>query len=213
MMPAFPSPPLKFRTVGSLQYGFKASLSDHTFPHPDAVKCAPHMPAPRPGLCRPSPASATRSSMWLCVHIRRRFHEPLCERPCLSTPGVLGSGSGYVVPIPHRLLRPHPPVSPARDDFTAPLLIRRVFAVRERRGNPRDLPYFRRCAFHTCRRPYAGGSEAPTRCVRTPLPGFLVLSLSRHPRDPSLPVMPDGVIISALHRSRHAAARVFAKPS
>ena len=46
MMPAFPSPPLKFRTVGSLQYGFKASLSDDTFPHPDAVKCAPHMPAP-----------------------------------------------------------------------------------------------------------------------------------------------------------------------
>jgi hypothetical protein len=45
--------------VGSLQYGFKASLSDDTFPHPDAVKCAPHMPTPQPGLCRPSPASAT----------------------------------------------------------------------------------------------------------------------------------------------------------
>ena len=59
MMPAFPSPPLKFRTAGFPQYGFKASLSDRTFPHPDAVKCAPHMPTPRPGLCRPSLASAT----------------------------------------------------------------------------------------------------------------------------------------------------------
>jgi hypothetical protein len=59
MMPAFPSPPLKFRTAGFPQYGFKASLSDRTFPHPDAVKCAPHIPTPRPGLCRPSLASAT----------------------------------------------------------------------------------------------------------------------------------------------------------
>jgi hypothetical protein len=58
MMPAFPSPPLKFRTVGFPQYGFKASLSGHTFPHRRPVKCAPHIPEPRSGLCRPSPASA-----------------------------------------------------------------------------------------------------------------------------------------------------------
>ena len=28
MMPTFPSPPLKFRTTGFPQYGFKAGLSD-----------------------------------------------------------------------------------------------------------------------------------------------------------------------------------------
>jgi hypothetical protein len=28
MMPTFPSPSLKFRTVGFPQYGFKASMSD-----------------------------------------------------------------------------------------------------------------------------------------------------------------------------------------
>ena len=67
-----------------------------------------------------------RPSSWLCVHIRRYLREPLCERPCLSTPGVLGSGSGYVVPSPHRLLRPHPSVSPARGDFTDQPLIRRA---------------------------------------------------------------------------------------
>jgi len=156
----------------------------------------------------------TDPERWLCVHARRCLHEPLCERPCLSTPGVLGSGSGYVVPIPPRLLRPHPSVSPARGDFTGQPLIRRAFAVRERRGDPRDLPYFRCCAFHTCRRPYAGGAEAPTRCVRAPIPGSLVLSLSRPPQRPSLPAILDGVMqISALHRSRHAAARVFARPS
>src|SRR6266849_7258559 len=112
--------------------------------------------------------------MWLCVHARRCLHEPLCERPCLSTPGVLGSGSGSVVPIPHRLLRPHPPVSQARGDFTALLLIRRAFAVRERLGDPRDLPYFPCRAVHACRRPYAGGSAAPSRCAGTAVPGFLV---------------------------------------
>jgi hypothetical protein len=62
MMPAFPSPPLKFRTAGFPQYGFKASLSGHTFPPPHPVKCAPHIPGPRVGLCRPSPAAATARS-------------------------------------------------------------------------------------------------------------------------------------------------------
>jgi hypothetical protein len=32
MMPTFPSPPLKFRTAGFPQYGFKAGLSDEAFP-------------------------------------------------------------------------------------------------------------------------------------------------------------------------------------
>jgi hypothetical protein len=36
-------------------------------------------------------------------------------------------------------------------------LIRSAFAVRERLGDPGDLPYFRCCSFHTCRRPYPGG--------------------------------------------------------
>ena len=32
MMPTFPSPPLKFRTVGFPQYGFKAGFSGGAFP-------------------------------------------------------------------------------------------------------------------------------------------------------------------------------------
>src|SRR6516225_4055434 len=32
MMPTFPSPPLKFRTAGFPQYGFKAGLSEGAFP-------------------------------------------------------------------------------------------------------------------------------------------------------------------------------------
>src|SRR5439155_781290 len=76
----------------------------------------------------------------------------------LSTPGVLGSGPSYVVSVHRRLLRPHPPVSRARCDFTAQPLIRSAFAVRERLGDPRNLPYFHCRTVHTCRRPYAGGS-------------------------------------------------------
>ena len=47
---------------------------------------------------------------------------------------------------PSSLNRPHPPHSWAHRDFTARRLIRDVFAVRERRGDPRVVPSFR-CAF------------------------------------------------------------------
>ena len=47
MMPTFPSPSLKFRTVGFPQYGFKASLSGRAFLPSDAVKPAPGIPASR----------------------------------------------------------------------------------------------------------------------------------------------------------------------
>ena len=47
---------------------------------------------------------------------------------------------------PSSLNRPHPPHSWAHRDFTAERLIRDVFAVRERRGDPRVVPSFR-CLF------------------------------------------------------------------
>ena len=53
MMPTFPSPPLKFRTAGFPQYGFKASLSDRACPTASAVKPAPGIPTSTVGLPRP----------------------------------------------------------------------------------------------------------------------------------------------------------------
>jgi hypothetical protein len=47
---------------------------------------------------------------------------------------------------PSSLNRPHPPHSWAHRDFTAERLIRDVFAVRERLGDPRVVPSFR-CTF------------------------------------------------------------------
>ena len=45
MRPMFPSPPLKSRTVGFPQYGFKASISDDAFLREISVKPAPGMPS------------------------------------------------------------------------------------------------------------------------------------------------------------------------
>jgi hypothetical protein len=213
MMPTFPSPSLKFRTASFPRYGFKASLSGHACLPDDAVKPAPGMPTSPGSLHRPFARIRHGLMTWLRVHVQPRLRMPLCARPRLATPGVLGSGPSCVVSIHHRVLRPHPSVSQARGDFTALPLIRRAFAVRERLGDPRDLPYFPCRAVPTCRRPYAGGSATPSRCAAVAIPGFLDPITSRHPQLPSLPAIPDGAKLSALHRSRHAAARAFAVPS
>ena len=48
-----------------------------------------------------------------------------------------------------------------RHAATSFYLIRNAFAVRERLGDPRDLPYFCGCAFPACRRPCPGGPPRP----------------------------------------------------
>ena len=48
MMPTFPSPPLKFRTVSFPQYGYKASRSDRAFPRHVEVKSTPDIIRPTP---------------------------------------------------------------------------------------------------------------------------------------------------------------------
>jgi len=53
MMPTFPSPPLKFRTVGFPQYGFKASMSAGACQGSGEVKSAPDIPS-TPLCCSPT---------------------------------------------------------------------------------------------------------------------------------------------------------------
>ena len=53
MMPTFPSPPLKFRTAGFPQYGFKAGISDEACPTiglPSSFVLSP--PSCIPALCQ-----------------------------------------------------------------------------------------------------------------------------------------------------------------
>jgi hypothetical protein len=54
MMPTFPLPPLKFRTAGFPQYGFKVSRSVRACPNDARVKRAPRIPRPPRGLRPPS---------------------------------------------------------------------------------------------------------------------------------------------------------------
>jgi hypothetical protein len=86
MMPTSPSPPLKFRTAGFPQYGFKASLSGRAFPAARAVKPLPASAPPRSVCIDPSPASATDALAWLSVQAWPCFREPLCERPRAALP-------------------------------------------------------------------------------------------------------------------------------
>jgi hypothetical protein len=121
MMPTFPSFPLKSRTVGFPQYGLKASMSDSAFLNGLLVKPAPGIPSQplslppsfahfRHGRAPGSESRSTRASLCRCA---KGFHP--------STPGVLGSGSSYVVSIHHCLIRPHAPVPQARCDFASRL--------------------------------------------------------------------------------------------
>ncbi len=136
------------------------------------------------------------------------------EACCLSTPGVLGSGPSSVVSVHHSLLRPHPPVSQAHRDFTALRLILDAFAVRERLGDPRDLPYFHCRAVHACHRPYAGGSASPSRfsSARRSQASSTYQRVATHEAR-LCQQSSTGLKVSTLHRSLYATARAFAKPS
>jgi len=162
-MPTSPSPPLKFRTVGFPQYGFKTSMSDSAFLGRNLVKPAPGMPALLPSLPPSFRSLPLQVFIWLCVQINPRFHGPLFERPTASLPqGSLAPGPSYVVSV--YLCLYYDPIrqSPqARCAFV--LLIRNAFAVRERLGIPRDFPYFHCCGF-PCMSP-----TLPRRSTESPI--------------------------------------------
>jgi len=126
MMPTSPSSPLKFRTAGFPQYGFKAG------------------PRVTPLGLRP-PFVLTVCKPRISVQCRRRCaykHRHASDR-YRSTPGALAL---VRVLLSRSIITywPHPPHSRAHPDFAARRLIRNVFAVRRRLGNPRLVPGFRR---------------------------------------------------------------------
>src|SRR5262249_4018597 len=217
MMPTSPSPSLKFRTAGFPQYGFKASLSGATCrPAPRGTENAssPPGPARAPRLSSPFARLTPPKKTRLCVLVGQGLPRAAVREAHLSTPGVLGSGTSSVVSRPPRLLRPHPPVPRARGNFTAWPVICRAFAVRERLGDPRDLPYFRCRAVQTSRRPYAGVSQLPSRCSCAPRcqASSLCPRVATH-KSPPLPAISGGEYFTTRHRSLHAAARLLAKTS
>src|ERR1700694_59727 len=125
MMPTFPLPPLKFRTAGFPQYGFKAGLSGEAFP----ANCFAIVLRALPAVTVYS-LLCVRDDALVCTSVR-------------AVPAALPQGpslrSGLCCPGPSSLNRPHPPHSRAHRDFTDSRLIRDAFAVPIRLGlgNPR----------------------------------------------------------------------------
>ena len=183
MMPTSPLPPLKSRTVGFPQYGFKASMSDSAFLNGVSVKPAPGIPS-LPFSLLPSFARVLLRGRPGSVSRSTQASTCRCAGEPLPTPGALGSGPSYVVSIHHRLIRPHAPVPQARCDF-AFTLIRNAFAVRERLGDPQDLPYFRLPFFPCMPSTLPRRSTVSSRCTHTAIPGFLELVTSRHSQTPA----------------------------
>lgn len=138
MMPTSPSPPLKFRTAGFPQYGFKASRSGRAFPAAVAVKPLPAYAPPRAVCIDPSPASATATLAWLSVQASPRFREPLCERLRAALPQgslapvrVLLSRSIVAYYDPIRQSRRHAATSRPCRLYAAPSLCGSASATRE----------------------------------------------------------------------------------
>ena len=181
MMPTFPSSSLKFRTVGFPQYGFKASMSNRAFLQTGNLKPAPGMQLLACSLPLPfarfhhrgNPGSVSKT---IVVSTRR------CSGGFSSLP------QGSSAPVQVMLSRSisaytTPCASPTGTlRFRGIALIRSAFAVRERLGNPRDLPYFRCCSFHACHRPYSGGPLTLfVPLTQSAVPDFLDLGTSRQP--------------------------------
>jgi hypothetical protein len=138
MMPTSPWSPLKFRTVGFPQYGFKAGMSD-------GPSCQPRVrrglqfairPSCTPLPVTPSPRSKSRSAVRWCTTVQAAW--PLYPRGPRS-------GPGYSVPVHHRLsdpIRParrHIPISPQSGLYAMPSLCARC----GRLGDQRVVPCFR----------------------------------------------------------------------
>ena len=214
-MPTFPSPSLKFRTAGFPRYGFKASLSGRAFPNLAEVKPAPGMPVSTPGLHRPF----------------ARFHPRTLWPGTVSRPGRASASRCAGGPWP-----PYPRGPWLRSEFCC-------LGPSSRTTTPSaGLAGTRRLhdpAAYTPRLRCAGAPRRPARpsllsrpccpCVPSTLRRWVrdALPLCRR-RDTRLPrpisespptstrlcqQYPTGLKISALHRSRHAAARVFARSS
>ena len=134
-------PPI-IRTAGFPQYGWKVGLSGRAFPHVAQVKPAPGM---RWATRRFASTIRALRGLILCPALCRDdglgdappFEEltPLPQRSSLR--------SRLYCPSPSTLIRPHPSHSQAHPDFTAWRLIRDVFAVLVRLGDPRLVPCFR----------------------------------------------------------------------
>jgi hypothetical protein len=186
MMPTFPSPSLKFRTLGFPQYGLKASISGGTCLQTTPVKPAPGIPAE---TCSLSPPFARVCDGASCRALSP--DRPTRSRAAAREASPLYPRGPWLAPefccLARSSLTPTPSVSPTgtqRFHGLAVYTLRLSCAGAPRRPTGPSLlsPPFNPGVPSTIRRWVRGAVPLP---VRTPMPGFLALSPSRHPRVPA----------------------------
>ena len=138
----FSPPPLKFRTAGFPQYGFKPAVGGNLRPGGRRLRglyAAQALPAP--AEVAPPFRGGNRRSV---SALRRGPSGP-------TGPEALGSASGYAVPSRHRLLRPHPRLS------APPGVLSSSSAGSSPRGPGAErVPAFVCESFRPCHLPYPG---------------------------------------------------------
>jgi hypothetical protein len=145
MMPTFPPLPLKSRTAGFPQYGFKVGISD-------GPSC--QLRVRRVAVCiRPSCTSLPIALTAVQSPGSRCADAPPFKRLMPLYPRGPRSGPGYSVPVHHHLAGPmrpthrHSSISPQSGLYALPSLCARL----QRLGDPRVVPCFRWPAVSTCR--------------------------------------------------------------
>src|SRR5438552_9079710 len=143
----FPPPPLKFRTAGFPQYGFKRDIRATTFVEFQARLIRGASPSPCPLWPRRA-----------CVLLGGG------RSPEHSRPEALGSPAGYVVPPRLCLLRPHVPLSaPLSGLFSSS---RRVSSRPITTGTAVErFPNLLCVSVLSCRLPYPGGPHGCSRLI------------------------------------------------
>jgi hypothetical protein len=182
---SFPLPPLKFRTVGFPQYGFKRAVSRVLRPFSGV-------------LTRPQWRSLP-SAFYSVVGLSPKRHaRPLTPH---TRPVALGSASGYSVRQPHRLLWPHPSFYPPPP----------VSGLCRRPCNEQRFPNLLCLSLIPCRRLYSGGSRTRTdESTRLTWPSPILSGLGNHSFHTSgLRV----ALLTKRQHSRNAAARNLASPA
>src|SRR5207253_7178342 len=186
--------PLKFRTASFPRYGLKASLSGRAFPNASAVKPAPGIPAsvarfastlrtlPHRTRC---PRSMSRPAVPPRAAVREAAPDSL-PQGSLAPVRVMLSRSIVAYYDPIRLSRGHAATSRSSRLYAAPSLCGSASATHE------TFPTFPAALSMRAVDLTPVGPRPLSRCAGTAIPGFLVLSPSRHPRGPSLPAISDG---------------------
>ena len=148
----FPSPPLKFRTAGFPQYGFKPVVGGNL--------------RPRAGLYAAQASSALAHNS---PSGNRRTASASRRDPSKRTgPEALGSASGCSVPSRHRLLWPHPRLwaSPAGLSFPPAGLCR---------SRDPEIPQFKLHVFRSVPSPIPRRARWPSTVVLPPVVAFASL--------------------------------------